>query len=264
MYYQVKLVAKEKVRFPAKSYHITVHQALRTLFDIGGEETYLLIEKYVRDAFEAEDLEELTGFLNTFAKRAEPEEIKHLMEMVTEDHWSEFVESPTKLNRLVMEHASAYWYLNNIFADAIPEQLSPIDVWALEVKITAEGDEYPLFTQEDTRKYGEIYPFATRLIMDATSGEGEIGEYELKGPIVEYFEGLKKTKKKAVPSDEPYDYREWVDDVEGVVWAAEVIQEPETNDDGEEEAVYRFLVHPEWVSGDFKSEFKTYAFSEYD
>lgn len=262
MYYQVKVLSSEKVTFPNESDYFNIYSALRSLFDKGGKEAYELVEKYVSDAFEAENLETFKPFFSTFAKRATPEELTQFMNWLTEENWTTVQDSPTKIEPRLMEDAGSYWCLNNMIAEAMPDFVSAIEVVSIKVMVKGNGED-ALFTQEDTGKYGEIYPFALRLLMDAYAEDKPIGEYELSGPIVRYFEERKETGLKTVPSDEAYDFDVFVDDAFGIAMAVHVLEEPEENEDGEEWATYEILVHPDWLESELKSDFETYPYSDY-
>jgi hypothetical protein len=262
MYYQVKVLSRENVAFPIESDYPNVYAALRSLFDKVGIEAYELVEKYVSDAFEAESLEIFIPYLQTFVKRATPQELEQFMNWMTEENWQVLQDSPTKIEPRLMEDAGTYWCLNNIIAEVKPEFVAPIEVLSIKVMVQGNGED-ALFTQEDTGKYGEIYPFALRLLMDATAEDKAIGEYELSGPIIRYFEGRKETKLTTVPSDEPYDFDIFVDDAFGIAVAVHVLKEPEENEDGEEWATYEILVHPDWLETDLKTDFETFPYSDY-
>ena len=160
-----------------------------------------------------------------------------------------------------MENSAAYWFLNNIIAHTVPEIVAPIEAICLKVQVFG-NNEYALLGNDDTGKYGEIYPFAARLLMDAYSSKGPIGSYELSGPIVEYFERLKGTKKKSVPSDEAYDFEDFVDDTGGIVLSASVLKDPEDSDE-EEVAVYEIIVHPAWLGKEIPTDFETFPYSDF-
>ncbi len=263
MYYRVKILSKEPILFPAKSEYENVNIALGLLFESAGDKAYDLVEKYVIDAFETESLEEFIHNLHTFAKRAEPEEVQFLLALLSNGNWEQLKKSPRHIPTDAMEEAAAFWYINNILAEAVPQIINPIEILSIKVQVFG-NEEDPLLTNEDTGKYGEIYPFAARLLMDATSSKGKkIGEYQLSGPTVEYFEKLKGSKLKAVPSDEPYDFESFVDDCSGVVWSANVLQDPEDNEEGEEYGMYQIMIHPDWLGTDICSDFETYPFSDY-
>lgn len=263
MYYRVKILSKESVKFPSKVEFETINTAINLLFENAGEEAYDLVEKYVTDAFECETLEEFMQNLHTFAKRAEPNEVYFLLALLTDGNWEQLKKSPRFLNPEIMESAAAFWCLNNIFAQAVPTLVKPIEALALKVQVLGNGED-ALLTKADTGKYGEIYPFATRLLMDAGSFKGQMGAYQLAGPIVEYFEGLKGTKIKAVPSEEPYDFDKFVDDTGGIVWSSIVLRDPEDDaEEGEEMAIYEILVHPDWIGAELNSDFETYPYSDY-
>ena len=161
-----------------------------------------------------------------------------------------------------MSNAAAYWYINNIFAETLPELVPSMEILSIKVKVIGNGED-ALVNEEDTGKYGEIYPFVTRLLMDASCSTGKIGSYELSGPMIEYFEKQKGSTLSAVPSDQPYDFDTFVDDTTGIIWSANILQEPENNEDGEEEAIYEIMVHPDWLGKDLSTKFETYPFSDY-
>ncbi len=263
MNYRVKILTMETVRFPAKREYEYILAELGLLFENAGQEAYNLIEKYVIDAFEYDIPEDFIQNLQTFAKRAEPNEVKFLMAILSNGHWEDFIKSPKLIAPEAMEASSAFWFIHNILAEAVPQIMEPIDALSIKTQVLGNGDD-ALFGTEDTGKYGEIYPFAARLLMDAVSSSGyKIGKYDLQGPIVEYFENLKGTKLKTVPSDEPYDFDKFVDDTGGIVWSASVIQDPEDSDDGEETAIYEILVHPDWLGREIPSDFETFPYSDY-
>lgn len=262
MYYRVKILSKEPVRFPAKSEYDNVNTALGLLFEAAGDEAYDLVEKYVTDAFEPETLEEFIQNLQTFAKRAESEEVLFLLALLTDGHWEQLKKSPRHIDPEVMADTAAFWYINNILAETVPNLVSPIEIFSIKVQVIGNGED-ALLNEEDTGKYGEIYPFVARLLMDATCSKGKIGDYELSGPIVEYFEKLKGSKLKSVPSDEAYDFDTFVDDTTGIVWSANILQEPEDNEKGEEVAIYEMMVHPDWLGSELQSDFETYPYSDY-
>lgn len=262
MYYRVKILSKEPVRFPAKSEYENVNTALGLLFEAAGDESYDLIEKYVIDAFETETLEEFIQNLQTFAKRAETEEVLLLLALLTDGHWEQLKKSPRHIAPEVMSNAAAYWYINNIIAETLPELVPTMEILSIKVQVIGNGED-PLVNEEDTGKYGEIYPFVARLLMDATCSTGKIGNYELSGPMVEYFEKRKGSKLSSLPSDEPYDFDTFVDDTTGIIWSANILQEPEDNEDGEEEAIYEMMVHPDWLGKELRSDFETYPYSDF-
>jgi hypothetical protein len=261
MYYRVKILSERKQRFPAKSEYEYIINELGLLFEDAGEKAYDLVEKYVPDAFEYEDPEEFMQNLQTFAKRAEPNEVQFMMAILTEGNWEQLHNSPTKMDSDAMKNSAAYWFLNNIIANTVPEIVPPIDAICLKVQVYG-NNEYALLGNEDTGKYGEIYPFAARLIMDAYSAKGPIGSYELCGPLVEYFEGLKGTKQKSVASNEPFDFDDFVDDTAGIILSASVLKDPEDSDD-EEVAIYEIIVHPAWLGKEIPSDFETFPYSDY-
>jgi hypothetical protein len=261
MYYRVKILSEAKQRFPAKREYEYINNELGLLFEDAGEQAYELIEKYVTDAFEYEDSEEFMQNLQTFAKRAEQKEIQFLMAILTNGNWEQLQKSPTLMDSEAMENSAAYWFLNNILAQTVPNIVEPIDAICLKVQVYGNS-EYALLGKEDTGKYGEIYPFAARLLMDAYSSNGPIGNYQLCGPIVEYFERLKGTKRNSVPSNEPYDFEDFVDDTGGIVLSASVIKDPEDSDE-EEFAVYEIIVHPAWLGKEIPTDFETYPYSDY-
>ncbi len=263
MYYQVKVLSRESVSFPAASDYSNIMNAIGGLFEKAGFEAYELVEKYVFDAFEAETLEVFRQNLQTFAKRADEAELKQLMDWLTEESWQVLHQSPTQVEPRLMEDAGTYWCLNNIMAEAKPDLFPLIEVLSIKVAVRGNGED-ALFTQEDTGKYGEIYPFALRLLMDGSAAEGSIGSYELAGPIVRYFETRKQTGLQAVASDEAYDFDVHVDDAFGIAVAVHVLKEPEENEDGEEWATYEILVHPDWLEADLKTDFETYPYSDYE
>jgi hypothetical protein len=263
MYYRVKILSKEAVRFPPKREYDNINAELGLLFEDAGIAAYDLVEKYVPDAFESEDLEDFMQNLQLFAKRAEPDEVHFFMALLTDGNWDQLKKSPRFLSPDVMENSAAYWFLHNILAVSAPKLVSPIDALCLKVQVLGNGED-ELLTKDDTGKYGEIYPFATRLLMDASAPKKEIGDYELKGPIVEYFEGMKGTKLKSVPSDEAYDFDKFVDDTGGIVWSASVLRDPvEDAEEGEEMAIYEILVHPDWLGAEIKTDFETFPYSDY-
>jgi hypothetical protein len=263
MYYRVKILSKEPVRFPSKKEYENINAALGLLFENAGDEAYDLVEKYVTDAFEYETLEEFIQNLHTFAKRAEKNELLHLMSLLTEGHWEQLSKSPTLLDSEQMEHAASYWFLNNIIAVAVPQLVKPIEALSMKVQVWGNGED-ALLTVEDTGKYGEIYPFAARLMMDATSSKGKIGSYELNGPILEYFEKLKGSGLITSPSDDAYDFDEFVDDTGGIIWSASVLRDPvEDAEDGEDLAIYEILVHPDWLGNNISIDFETYPYSDF-
>jgi hypothetical protein len=262
MYYRVKILSKEPVRFPAKSEYDNVNTALGLLFEAAGDKSYDLIKKYVTDAFEPETLEEFIQNLQTFAKRAETEEVLLLLTLLTDGHWEQLKKSPRDMAPEVMSHSAAYWYINNIFAETLPELIPAMEILSIKVQVIGNGED-PLVNEEDTGKYGEIYPFAARLLMDASASTGKIGSYKLSGPMVEFFEKRKGSELKSLPSDEPYDFDTFVDDTTGIIWSANILQEPEDNEDGEEEAIYEIMVHPDWLGKDLPTRFETFPFSDY-
>jgi hypothetical protein len=261
MYYRVKILSETKQRFPAKTEYEYINNELGLLFEDAGEKAYDLIEKYVTDAFEYDDPEEFMQNLQTFAKRAEVNEVKFLMAILTDSNWEQLQKSPTLMDSDAMENSAAYWFLNNIISQTVPNIVSPIEAICLKVQVFG-NNEYALLGKEDCGKYGEIYPFTARLLMDAYSSKGAIGTYELCGPIVEYFENLKGSKKKSVPSDEAYDFEDFVDDTGGIVLSASVLKDPEDSDD-EEVAVYEIIVHPAWLGKEIPSDFETFPYSDY-
>jgi len=263
MYYRVKILSKESVKFPSKVEFETVHTGISLLFENAGEEAYDLVEKYVTDAFECDALENFIQNLHTFAKRAEPNEIYFLLALLTDGNWEQLKKSPRFLKPEIMEKAAIYWCLNNIFAQVVPNLVKPIEALSLKVQVLGNGED-ALLSKEDTGKYGEIYPFAARLLMDAVSFKGQMGAYQLSGPIVEYFEGLKGTKIKTVPSEDAYDFDKFVDDTGGIVWSASVLRDPEEDvTEGQEMAIYEILVHPNWLQAELNSDFETYPYSYY-
>lgn len=261
MYYRVKILSEKKQLFPAKSQYEYIINELGLLFEDAGEKAYDLVEKYVTDAFEYDDPEEFMQNLQTFAKRAEPGEVHFLMALLSDGNWEQLHKSPTSMDSDAMENSAAYWFLNNIIAQTVPKIVPPIEAICLKVQVYGNND-YALLGNEDTGKYGEIYPFAARLLMDAVSTKGPIGSYQLRGPIVEYFEKLKGTKKNTVPSDEPYDFEDFVDDTGGIVLSASVLKDPEDSDE-EEVAVYEIIVHPAWIDKEISSDFETFPYSDY-
>ncbi len=261
MYYRVKILSERKQHFPAKSEYEYIINELGLLFEDAGENAYNLVEKYVTDAFEYEDPEEFIQNLQTFAKRAEANEVQFLMALLTDGNWEQLQSSPTLMDSDAMENSAAYWFLNNIIAQTVPQIVPPIEAICLKVQVYG-NNEYALLGKEDTGKYGEIYPFAARLLMDAYSSKGPIGTYELNGPIVEYFEKLKGTKRKSVLSTEAYDFEDFVDDSGGIVLSASVLKDPEDSDD-EEVAVYEIIVHPAWIGKEIPSDFETFPYSDY-
>ena len=96
MYYRVKILSKDPVLFPSKSEYDNVNTALGLLFEVAGDEAYDLVEKYVTDAFETESLEEFIQNLQTFAKRAESEEVQFLLALLTDGHWEQLKKSPSE------------------------------------------------------------------------------------------------------------------------------------------------------------------------
>ncbi len=262
MYYKVKLLGKEPVRFPDKSEFDAFNAQLTLLFEDAGDETYDLIEKYVSEAFEYENTEEFIQNLQTFARRANKNEIIYLLEKLTEGNITKFSDCPAQLDKEFIEKARVYWFLNNIFSDVRSDIVKNID--AIKYKFELIGnDEDALLTSDDTATYGEIYPFATRLFMDATNSNGKIGSYQLKGPLVDYFEQLKSTGLNHLSSSATYDFDEFVDDTAGIIWTAKVTQEPEEDENGQEKAVYEFIIHSSWLHGEVKTEFNTFPYSDY-
>jgi hypothetical protein len=262
MFYRVKILSQEVLRFPNKREYENIITELGLLFEDAGQKAYDLVEKYLTDAFEYEDPEEFILNLQTFAKRALPDEVKFFMALMTENNWEQLQKSPRLMDPEVMENSAAYWFLNNIISVSEPDIVKPIDALCIKVQVFGNGEDALLGT-EDTGKYGELYPFAVRLLMDAVSSTGKVGAYELSGPIVEYFEKMKATKLKSVPSNEAYDFDKFVDDCGGIVWSASVIKDPEDAEDGEDVAIYEILVHPDWLGKEIPSDFETFPYSDY-
>jgi hypothetical protein len=73
---------------------------------------------------------------------------------------------------------------------------------------------------------------------------------------------MKGTKRNSVPSNEPYDFEDFVDDTGGIVLSASVIKDPEDSDE-EEFAVYEIIVHPAWLGKEIPTDFETYPYSDY-
>lgn len=263
MYFRVKILSKDFVRFPSKSEFENFNSEIGLLFEDAGVKAYDLVEKYVKKAFEYNDVEEFIQNLQTFAKRAHKYEVVELLNLLTSSNWESFVADPRKLDSDLMENASAYWFVNNIFAEIISDVVQPIEALSLSVQVFGNGEDQ-LVNKEDTGKYGEIYPFSARLLMDAVSSNNKIGQYQLTGPIVDYFENLKGNPNHSLNSDEAFDFDAYPDHIYGIVWSATVKRDPiDDADDGEELAVYEIIVHPIWLGKDIKSNFETYPYSDY-
>ncbi|AFC23375.1 hypothetical protein [Saprospira grandis] len=264
MYYRLSLLAEDRIEMPGPSHFIDANAAVLRLFETAEDNVvYEMVEKYVRDAFDTEDFELLVQNIQTFAKRSDQDEFERLMQLLADDHWKTIQEKGFQaLPAEATENASGYWYLTNIMGGARPDRVQPKEALRIQFEVEGNGED-PLFTADDTGRYGDLYPFAVRALLDASAAEGKIGDYELTGPLVTYFEKLKESEKTALPSNEPFDFGSFGDDAYGVVFGAQLIHGPADNADGVETAIYEFIVDPNWLAGPLKKECQTYAFSEF-